>query len=268
MTIHHATVKRAAALGFTLTEKDDVVVGLINDTNIELEADDAKFVIVGLQLAKRFHLEYPAMLVGMEAGNDTGTVFHVSDPDNTLAEFGVDSDLDEVFATALENAQNDELDPTKANPDDPDVEDEEETTGNVVSQRYKDEYRARGNPNNCGDWLATVLEGAFTKTVVDGKKTKAFNFDAFTVCLQLNGVAFTGKWAALPESGQKGWQGRYRMNGRQLLEKRVAASGKLYLFPGEEPLPCPADERERLLAKHPGIEAEVEAEVETEEGGE
>ena len=35
----------------------------------------------------------------------------------------------------------------------------------------------------------------------------------------------TGKWASLPTSGQKGWIGRYRMNGRQVLEKAVLISG-------------------------------------------
>ncbi len=104
------------------------------------------------------------------------------------------------------------------------AEAEEETPAakrDLINSSYRAAYRERGNPNHCGDWLANELAGTFVGK--DGK----FSPDAFTDCLIANGVEMDGKWAKLPTSGQSGWQGRYRMNGRQKLERKVLANGFL-----------------------------------------
>ena len=104
-----------------------------------------------------------------------------------------------------------------------DEEGDEPVSRNVVKPRYRQLYKERGNPNHCGDWLAAELDGLFTGS--DGK----FDHEAFTACLRANSVDFSGKWADLPISGQNGWVGRYRMNGRQKLERVVLATGKLFV---------------------------------------
>lgn len=107
-------------------------------------------------------------------------------------------------------------------------EDEDEPCGSIVSEKYRDEYRARGNPDHCGDWLANMLEGQFTKLNENTQKP-VFDDASFIEMLAENDVDMSGKWARLPESGGRGWQGRFRMNGRQKLELRVAHSGVLVL---------------------------------------
>lgn len=98
-------------------------------------------------------------------------------------------------------------------------EEEPEVSGSVVPEHYRAQYREMSsNGQTCGDWLAEWLVNE-THTL-DG-----FNVDEFTGILHANEVDMTMPWAKLPESGQKGWIGRYRMNGRQTLEKLVAYRG-------------------------------------------
>ena len=104
---------------------------------------------------------------------------------------------------------------------------EAETVGSVVKRKYHDLYKERGNPRHCGDWLAEEMDGVF---VGDGG---VFDLERFNEALKMNGVELLPKTAALPTSGQKGWQGRYRMNARQRLEQVVVKTGKLFL-PGDE----------------------------------
>ncbi len=117
----------------------------------------------------------------------------------------------------------------------------------VVPAKYKQEYKQRGNARNCGDWLAQQLAGKFD-TAEGGK----FDEPAFTQCLVDNGVSLTGRWAELPESGQAGWVGRYRMNGRQQLEMRICESGYLLLPEGK--VKVPREYLDHLHRLHPKLE--------------
>lgn len=105
---------------------------------------------------------------------------------------------------------------------DPETEmedDEPKASGSVVPETYRQQYRASSsNGQTCGDWLAERL-------VADTHGIDGFNVADFTAILSANGVDMTAKWAQLPYSGQKGWIGRYRMNGRQVMEKIVALRG-------------------------------------------
>ena len=92
--------------------------------------------------------------------------------------------------------------------------------GDVVQSKYHTLYKERGNSRHCGDWLALSLDGSFDNG-------QGFDADAYAEFLTANGVELVGKWAALPTSGQAGWQGRYRMNGRQKLQRRVLETGQL-----------------------------------------
>jgi len=98
-------------------------------------------------------------------------------------------------------------------------DDEPKASGSVVPENYRAQYRAASsNGQTCGDWLAERL-------VADTHGIDGFNVEDFPAILSANGVDMSSKWAQLPYSGQKGWIGRYRMNGRQVLEKIVALTG-------------------------------------------
>lgn len=98
-------------------------------------------------------------------------------------------------------------------------EEEEKPSGSVVPEEYRIQYKEKSsNGQTCGDWLAEFLVG-------QTHNAQGFNVEDFTAILNANGVDMTAKWAKLPESGQPGWTGRYRMNGRQVLERLVAERG-------------------------------------------
>ena len=152
-----------------------------------------------------------------------------------------DDDAPSVTPTPVSAPDTDDADPrtddaSSGDDDAPETEgdddapegDAEEERGprTVVKESYRREYRARTKKGtHCNDYLARVLEDVF----VDGKK---FDTDAFTLCLAANNVPLVGKWAALPSSGQKGWQGRYRMNGRLQLERIVVATAQIAMPDG------------------------------------
>lgn len=122
-------------------------------------------------------------------------------------------------------------------------EDEPKASGSVVAETYRARYReVSSNGQTCGDWLAERL-------VDDTHGVDGFNPDDFTAILVANDVDMRAKWASLPTSGQRGWVGRYRMNGRQVLEKLVALRGIYVDGVGTEVTP-PADWLEAMRSKH------------------
>ena len=134
-----------------------------------------------------------------------------------------------VLAAAKEDA--DELEP--------------EEHGLAALQQAKPRYRERGDVNNCGDWLAKTLKEKFH---VGGK----FDIESFTACLAENGVDLTQPFAC---SEAPGWQGRFRMNGRQKLEAVVAKNTKL-LVRGQQ-CQAPRDFVVELRKKHPQKKEEI-----------
>ena len=114
----------------------------------------------------------------------------------------------------FEEAEGDEVDVVLA-----DLPEANKSAG-VVKAKYHQLYRERGNPRHCGDWLAKTLDGVFDNG-------GSFDADAYAEFLRANGVEMVGKWAALPASDQPGWKGRFRMNGRQKLQRRVLKTGVL-----------------------------------------
>lgn len=124
-----------------------------------------------------------------------------------------------------------------------DGDDEPKASGSVVPETYRAQYRAASsNGQTCGDWLAERL-------VADTHSIDGFNVDEFTAILSANGVDMTTKWAQLPMSGQKGWIGRYRMNGRQVMEKIIALVG-VYVDATQEKITPPAEWLEKTRGKH------------------
>ncbi len=246
MTIHHATIKNAATSAIVLTSED--IDGVPHAKAYWLEASRvitmpekyAKEAVAAMRLVQLLHDEYPALDLVQEEGKfiATGSIR--------------DEETSEVVHHVVYEGKGvpelaDLLDAATEKGVDPEQGYTETVRGEVVPQKYKDMYAERGNRDHCGDWLAKELEGVFTG------EGGTFDADAFTAFLKENGVDFTGKWASLPTSGQKGWVGRYRMNGRQKLERVMAETGKLTI--GGDDVAVPVAYLNALLDKHPKVEA-------------
>lgn len=249
--IHHATAKKALKMGIVLEAIDDGDLTTIRATTAAgdvTSAPDPKTALVLGQTLQTLKADYPNL--------DMYRVEDRIDVEGTQGDEGVFLSVeladilnyDDLLADILEAADEAGIDPEAGKAD----EEEEEAGRIVVHPRYKEAYRARGNPDHCGDWLAATLDGQFDKVVNDEIR---FDHDAFAVCLIDNGVEMSGKWASLPTSGQKGWVGRYRMNGRQKLEVRVAINGTLTLR--DEVIEVPEDALAELQTKHASTLAKI-----------
>jgi len=191
--------------------------------------------------------EYPALVLDWRAHQDNETqlvgwvVTHTPSDTEVIGSTKVP-----VLADVLERCEDEGLDPEELNEDD---DDEPTPSGSVVPEHYRRQYReASSNGQTCGDWLAEWL-------VAQTHNIQGFMVEDFTAIITNNGVDMTAKWAKLPESGQKGWVGRYRMNGRQALEKVAAKAGGLFDLQGaweavpEEALAILRGKHEKWLAK-------------------
>lgn len=86
---------------------------------------------------------------------------------------------------------------------------EENKIGSVVTNRYRAQYAELGHPTHCGDELAILLN-----TICQNKA--GTNLEIFEAICAANGVDLTRY-----NRDSKGWQGRLRMTGRNLLSKKV-----------------------------------------------
>ena len=122
------------------------------------------------------------------------------------------------LALVLDTVSEEGLDPTL-----PEEEEAPRVSGSVVPEAYRSRYRAESSTGRSnGDWLAEQL----ANDTLDGEGK--LNLDDFVAVLERNGVDMSGKWAQLRFTGARGWQGRFRMNGRQILEKQVAKTGEYF----------------------------------------
>lgn len=173
------------------------------------------------KLAHTLSTEYPRLVLLPIIDNGAAIGFRVVFAKDTDEEQEIYSgEKVPGLALVLDTVSEEGLDPTL-----PEEEEAPRTSGSVVPVKYRDEYRlASTTGRSNGDWLAEQL----ANDTLDGKQN--FVMDDFLAVLNANGVDLTGKWARLPETGARGWQGRFRMNGRQVLEKQVVKSG-IYLDP-------------------------------------
>lgn len=106
-------------------------------------------------------------------------------------------------------------------------EDEAKEGGSVVPDTFKKRYREAGHAGHCGDWLAVTLNDLCQ--VLDGKKTVT-DLDRLEAIATANGV----EAARVDKLGTatRGWQGRYRMTVRNMLTKKVADKGFLFVPEG------------------------------------
>jgi hypothetical protein len=244
--IHHATAARALALGVTLEIVEGGVKAAFGQSTVYVA--EPKEAASWAVLAETIRLEWPGLeIISSNEADEALPAFvpmvrHLASGEM----LGMDSDerplgLAPDLAEVLERASDQGWEDLDVAPEAGEEQDEEERTGGVVKVKYKVAYKERGCASHCGDWLAEALHGAFDVDDV-------FHPAAFEGCLRQNGVPFEGKWATLPSSGQNGWQGRFRMNGRQVLEKHIAETGILFLHGTR--LEVPADDLADLRTKH------------------
>lgn len=244
MTIHHAIAKKAEKAGILLTD-----CGAEEHANQRYKAHwpeynqimfggNPKYLLDDMMTVKVMRKEYASFDVKIE-DDDTvtikvrGTDIVVSGMRAVMAfpkakaawmESRADLDIDDEEADAEVEAEIDEAH----------AEDEEERQGSVVSSTYRAKYAEAGHPAHCGDWLANVLNEYCLNDA-------GFNTIRFEAICEMNGVDLS-KY----NRTTRGWQGRLRMTGRNLLGRKIAIKGTLTL-PDKE---VAVDEGWRALQKY------------------
>lgn len=127
---------------------------------------------------------------------------------------------------------------------DPELGFEEGPSGSIVDDHYRVQYREVSTTKRCnGDWLAEWL----AEQTLSGKLE--LQMETLEAIFSANGLDLTAPWARAAETQSRGWQGRYRMNGRQVLERVVALNGYVKDAAGEQ-VKVPAPDLAILRGKH------------------
>lgn len=178
------------------------------------------------RLATMLAAEYPALVLsphGVAIDHETydaeltdwSVIFYGEDDHSLMVGSSSTHKLPEL-ADILETCESEDCDPTD------DGEDEAPAhSGSIVRDAYRQQYiLASSNGQTCGDWLAEQLVADTTGS--DGKLV----MDDLIAVYEANGVDLTAKWAMARFVGSRGWQGRFRMSGRLVLEKIVLLAGE------------------------------------------
>ena len=191
-----------------------------------------------IRLADMLAAEYPALSLEGETDGLIVTEYRVIAGGETIvSEAGV-PDISDILDACEENG----IDPEEAPEAEADDEGER-VPSSVVPAEYAQRYReASSTGTTCGDWLAEIL----VELTTVGKR---LNVEILTAIFAANGLDMTAKWARLPLTGARGWQGRYRMNGRQVLERIVSERGYL-VGPDGVRHEVPADAMAVLRVRH------------------
>lgn len=145
------------------------------------------------------------------------------------------------LADILDACAEQEIDPTET---DEDEEEEPELTGSIVPNKYRAAYREVSSTGQCnGDWLAEQL--AADTLDAEGK----LDLNGLIAVYEANELDLNAKWAVARFAQTRGWQGRFRMSGRVVLEKAVALRGTYITVSGAPVVPS-AEWLEQMEAKH------------------
>jgi hypothetical protein len=238
MTVHHATVKRAAQQGFLIqdsNELEDAFELLIQNggegtdaalakhaADFRLSGDDAKVLVDAIPAIRLALIEHGMTLTQPE---DFGVQIEIGEwvYDKSFEIEDLEAGIEEAARAAEE-----------AGVEAPE-DDEEEDRASVVPHTYKRRYAEAGHPNTCGDWLASQLNGECLGE--DG-----FNLDLFEAICDANGVDI----APYTRRKTRGWQGRARMTGRNKLATAVVKANGVLHIPAmnghdDQELHAPAD---------------------------
>ena len=211
MKIHHNTLRRAASLGFTmtltataLTIEGEIENGVISTLTFPVDKS-AKVALEEAVAARAAHAPKPARARRVDADED-GEEEDMEDED------GEEEDMEDEAEDEAEDDMGDEADEVEV-ADAIDEAEEGSLTGSVVKDKYREIYRARGNPDHCGDDLALKLA-----EVLKG------DIDRLRLLAETHGIDF-----ARYETGTRGWQGRARMSIGNHLRGLVRKGAKIIL---------------------------------------
>lgn len=240
--IHHATKTKAEKLGVILSVKNEgepnaVVEALHAAVNRRYYSKDAKEALAAHVLQSQMEVDYPILILKQ----DEEGLFIVETRHEEPTPVYKGASLPDL-ADVLDDAQEQGVDLEEAF--------KEDVPANVVPQRYREEYRAAGHPDHCGDEFAEFCDGKFI-----GADLK-FDLDAYIAFCSLNGLEPTPKLAAMIEAQNRGYVGRARMNLGQMMRRKIAEVGSVkYNVNGEIKTKAFSVEfLETLLAKFPKVE--------------
>jgi hypothetical protein len=203
------------------------------------------------KLAAMLEAEYPVLSLVPTYNEDQSQVtgfqtLYTEEIERTSTED--DGDTEEVSIVVLATKKVPELADILAACEDKDLDPEaidapEKPSGSVVDEIYRTQYREQSSTKqSCGDWLAEWLTCCLTEK-------KQLILEDYIAVLNNNGIDLTAKWARVLDNKTPGWQGRFRMNGRQQLEKAIALSGEMKGVTGEE-VEVDAGWLEHMRSKH------------------
>jgi hypothetical protein len=227
MSIHHAIIKKAEKAGIRLedlgTDEEPQFRYKAHwpEYNQVLFGPEVKYLLDDMLHIKEMRKNYQSFKVEIQDDQTVHITVRGTDIEvkgmRAAAAFGVAKKawLDSRASLDIEDEEEDNE--VEAEIDEAHLEDEDERSGSVVSASYRAKYAEAGHPNTCGDWLANILN--------DQCLNKAgFNDELFEQICTLNGVDLS-KY----NRTTRGWQGRLRMTGRNLLARRVAINDQLVL---------------------------------------
>jgi len=110
--------------------------------------------------------------------------------------------------------------------------------GSVVTNRYRAVYSEFGHPTHCGDEFAVLLNNLCLNKA-------GVNIELFEAICRANNVNL-----ARYDRTHKGWQGRLRMTGRNLLAKQVRKNGGWLRMPDGDDYKLSADWMQQAEQKY------------------
>jgi hypothetical protein len=228
-TLHHTYVKKAAKIGVQLTLRDNRVRAFWPERNLEIFAADGKEAIEQMQEAQNHMVDQE--LEDKFVEDPIHTIDKV--PTNGRQAFhkgfmAADCPYAELPNSVDFDRWNAEFDAAADEPIPP-PEEEEKKPASVVKPKYRAIYAELGHPTTCGDELAMKIDNLV-------KNAKGTNIEYLDAILKVNEVDMSKYNRTNP-----GWQGRYRMTGRNMLAKRVHANGGVLKLPDTTELRMSAD---------------------------
>lgn len=212
MTIHHTKIKRALEIGCYLSQVSDKKYRIYwTQGSLELFAASPDEAISKMIEAQSTEPETYSDISGVP--RDGGEAYKQGVPASDCP-FAEESDDFSRW--------NDEWD--RAADEATEIETREKKPGSVVRSEYRARYSESGHPTNCGDDLAVLLNNLCLNKA-------GVNLELFEAICAANEVDLK-KY----DRTKRGWQGRLRMTGRNLLSKVVKENGGLVKMPpGYEP---------------------------------
>lgn len=243
--IHHTQHQKAQKLGVQLEESGQFIRAIWPMRNIAVFGVDAKWAIEqmeatqrlvryaedkGSELSIRHNIAQPTMVHLIIDGEPTkesnapmvwwnqvdklGFLSGVGEPKVAIKVVGPQGEpIDE-------DPSEDEIEQPRAQ----DTEEEALPAKSVVKPKYRAIYAEAGHPAHCGDELAEKLNNLVNNS-------KGTNIEFFQMIMQANEIDMS-KY----KTTGNGWQGRYRMTGRNLLAKKLRDNGGVLKLPNGEVL--------------------------------